>query len=338
MPVPGVILHPTDYSDHARQTFDLACRIARSRGDRLIVMHVAEPVRSSSLGMAPVPPLPKGYRGAWESRLRLVLPRDDSVQVEHRLEEGEVAAAIVSVAREVPCDLIVMSGRQRTWLRKRLSGSITEEVERNAPCPVLRLHPQRQSDITKSASSEGMASGILQYKAILHPTDFSQPARLSFDLARVLATDSDSELIVVHVEPASTLHDKGGNRDKIEAALCSMAESAPMVRARWMLLAGDPALEILRMAREGWCDLIVMGTRDRSGLGRYFGRSIAAQVRWDSPCPVGTVKLPHGWPATDQSRLSLARPNTALDMHLEGGNHDFRLHHPASDRFFPLRR
>jgi nucleotide-binding universal stress UspA family protein len=225
-------------------------------------MHVAEPVQCSSVGMAPVPPLPKGYRGAWESRLRLVRPRDASVPVEHRLEEGDVATAIVRVAREVPCDLVVMSGRERTWLRGRLRGSITEEVERSAPCPVLRLHPQRHADVTQSASEES------RYKVVLHPTGFSQATRLSFDLARVLAADLGSELIITHVAPASILHGKGGKRDEMEAALRRMAESEPRVRARGMLLAGDPASEILRLAQEGECGLIVMGTRDRSGLER----------------------------------------------------------------------
>lgn len=296
MPGRGVILHPTDYSEHARQAFDLACRIARSCGDRLIVMHVAEPVRSSSLGMAPVPPLPKGYRGAWESRLRLVRPHDASLPVEHRLEEGDVANAIVRVAREVPCDLIVMSGRQRTWLRERFHSSITAEVERSSPCPVLRLHPRRQVDVAENASRDS------RYKAILHPTDFLQPARLSFDLARVLAAESGSELIVAHVASASALDGEKGNRDEIEAALRRMAGSDPTVRGRWMLRTGGPTTEILWMAREGWCDMIVMGTRNCSGLGRVFGRNIAAQVRWNSPCPVATVKLPHDWSAVRQWR------------------------------------
>jgi nucleotide-binding universal stress UspA family protein len=259
-------------------------------------MHVAEPVRSSSLGMAPLPPLPKGYRRAWESRLRLIRPRDTGVQVEHRLEEGDVATAIVRIAREVPCELIVMSGRQRTWLRGRLRGSITEEVERGAPCPVLRLHPQRQTDVTESTGGES------RYKAILHPTDFSQPARLGFELAHVLAAESGSELIVAHVAPASALDGEKGNRDEIEAALRRMARSDPTVRGRWMLRTGDATAEILWMARQGWCDMIVMGTRDRGGLGRVFGRSIAAQVRWDSHCPVATVKLPHDRSADRQWR------------------------------------
>src|SRR5919199_2641512 len=90
----GVILHPTDSSEPSRQAFELACRLARDRGSRLIALHVAAPPAASWLGMAPAPPLPKGYRGAWESRLRLLWPRDPNVRVEHRLEEGDVADAI----------------------------------------------------------------------------------------------------------------------------------------------------------------------------------------------------------------------------------------------------
>lgn len=291
----GVILHPTDYSAHANQALDLACRIARSRGDRLLVMHVAEPVRGSSLGMAPVPPLPRGYRGAWESRLRLVRPYDTQVPVEHRLEEGDVASAIVRVAREMPCDLIVMSGRQRTWLRGRWYGSIPDEVEREASCPVVRLHTPRQRDVTASAN------GDHQHKVVLHPTDFSQSARLGFELARVLAAESGSELILAHVAPASVLSGKGGIRDEIEASLHRMAESDPSARVSWRLLAGEPASEILRLAREYDCNSIVMGTTDRDGLERLFGRRTTAQVRWNAPCPVVTVKLPPGW-SVDQPK------------------------------------
>ncbi|MCI0464261.1 MAG: universal stress protein [Gemmataceae bacterium] len=141
-----VILHPTDHSETSRQAFELACRIARDCGGRLVVLHVAEPVRISSLGMAPVPPLPKGYRGAWESRLRLLRPRDPTVPVEHRLEEGDVAAAILRVAREVPCDLIVMSGRERTWLGRLLVGSVAGVVRRDARCPVVTVQLPARED------------------------------------------------------------------------------------------------------------------------------------------------------------------------------------------------
>jgi nucleotide-binding universal stress UspA family protein len=142
-PSGGTILHPTDYSAGSRQAFELACRIARDRGSRLVVMHVAEPVRISSFGMAPVPPLPKGYRGGSESRLRMLQPEDSNIRVEHRLEEGDVAAAILRIARETQCDLIVMASSERTWLGRLLYGSVTNEVEHKASCSVLRVdtHP-----------------------------------------------------------------------------------------------------------------------------------------------------------------------------------------------------
>ena len=62
-PTWGTILHPTDYSAASRQAFELACRIARDRGSRLVVMHVAEPVRISSLGWHPCPHSRRGTGG-----------------------------------------------------------------------------------------------------------------------------------------------------------------------------------------------------------------------------------------------------------------------------------
>lgn len=337
-PVRGAILHPTDYSEASQQAFELACCIARDRGSRLIVMHVAEPVHASSLSMAPLPSLPKGYRGAWESRLRLIQPRDPAVRVEHRLEEGDVVAAILRVAHEEQSDLIVLSGREQTWLARLLTPSIAEQVERKAPCPVLRLHAQQAGNAVATTGSDSRARGGIRPRAILYPTDLSQPARLSFELACSLAREADSQLVVAHIAPVPDLHRKSGYRDEMEAALSRMVASAPTVRARWVLLADDPAAEILWMAREGWCDLIVMDTRRRTGLQRLFGRSVTALVRRKSPCPVVTISVPPDRPAALRAQPALARPRPASDSDSDGGNHDCSANYPAPDGFLALRR
>lgn len=316
---PGVILHPTDYSEASRQAFELARRLSRDRGSRLVVMHVAETVQITSLGMATPPPLPKGYRGAWESRLRLIQPRDPAMQVEHRLEEGNVADAILRVAREEQADLIVMAGRERAWLSRLLTTSVTAKVERQAPCPILRVNAQPPGKAMETAGADAGGSAGVVPRAILHPTDFSPAARHGFEVACSLARVSGSELTVAHVAPVPDLHRRKGHRDEIEAALRRMAGSAPTVRARWVLLADDPAAEILWMAREGWCDLIVMGTRGRSGLRSLVARSVAAEVRRNAPCPVLTVKVPLEWPAADRGQSASARPATEWNTDL-GGN------------------
>ncbi len=59
-------------------------------------------------------------------------------------------------------------------------------------------------------------------------------------------------------------------------------------------LVGEPAERILAWAQEAKSDLIVMGTHGRTGLGRVLLGSTAARVAAGAPCPVLTVRQPHG--------------------------------------------
>jgi nucleotide-binding universal stress UspA family protein len=68
--------------------------------------------------------------------------------------------------------------------------------------------------------------------------------------------------------------------------------SDPAVKIEHRLAEGDPAREILRVARETGCDLIVMGTHGWTGLGRLLMGSVAEQVVRKATCPVLTVKTP----------------------------------------------
>jgi K+-sensing histidine kinase KdpD len=76
-------------------------------------------------------------------------PRDPNVRVEHRLEEGDVAAAILRVAREEQSDLIVMGTGGRTGLRRLLGRSVTAKVRRMSPCPVVTVNvpPDRRTAV-----------------------------------------------------------------------------------------------------------------------------------------------------------------------------------------------
>ena len=59
-----------------------------------------------------------------------------------------------------------------------------------------------------------------------------------------------------------------------------------------LLVQGGAAEEILQVAQERKCDLIVMGTHGRTGLGRLLMGSVAEQVVRKASCPVLTVKTP----------------------------------------------
>ena len=61
---------------------------------------------------------------------------------------------------------------------------------------------------------------------------------------------------------------------------------------------GDPVVEILEVTREAPCDLIVMGTHGRTGLGRLLMGSVAEQVLRRASCPVLTVRTPFPEPVS----------------------------------------
>ncbi len=132
---------------------------------------------------------------------------------------------------------------------------------------------------------------MLHFRTILHPTDFSEPAMYAFGLARGLARAFGSELVVLHVAPVRSPR-RGRQRREGYEALRRLTTSDPNVRMQPLFLEGDPASEILDSALQQDCDLIVMGTRGRTGLRRLLGGSVAATVRRDAACPVVAVQLP----------------------------------------------
>jgi nucleotide-binding universal stress UspA family protein len=139
---------------------------------------------------------------------------------------------------------------------------------------------------------------MFKNRLILCPTDFSPAAAAAFDLACGLARDHEASVTVLHVarppvsvvEVAESL--KPGFREALQAQLHALRPPDSTVPVTHLLMDGDPAENILDTARGLPCDLIVMGTHGRSGLGRLVLGSVAEAVLRAAPCPVLTVKAP----------------------------------------------
>jgi quercetin dioxygenase-like cupin family protein len=67
----------------------------------------------------------------------------------------------------------------------------------------------------------------------------------------------------------------------------------PKVRVEHRVAEGDAPEQILRLAQALKCDLIVMGTHGRAGLGRLLNGSVAEEVLRKAPCPVVVVRPPN---------------------------------------------
>jgi nucleotide-binding universal stress UspA family protein len=182
------ILHPTDFSNNSEYAFQMACLLARENKARLVLLHVMLPSPSPLLTEPPPNPLlPLESQTAWKGRFPWPQLADPGVRVEHRVAEGDPHMEILRLAHALPCDLMVMGTHGRTGLSRLLTGSVAEEVLRNAPCPVLAvktpLHPRTTAEDVPLAKP----GDILDVRPIGTALD---PAK-----TRILAKTDDLEII-----------------------------------------------------------------------------------------------------------------------------------------------
>ncbi len=141
---------------------------------------------------------------------------------------------------------------------------------------------------------------VTMYNRILVPTDGSDDMARVIDHASDLARAHGAELHFLHVvntasfaslpmetsweSVATTLREEG------ERALEAAVERAVADEATTAVVEGTPSREIVGYAREEACDLVVMGTHGRGGLGRLIRGSVAERVVRSATVPVLTVR------------------------------------------------
>ncbi|HEY5171317.1 MAG TPA: universal stress protein [Acidimicrobiia bacterium] len=64
-----------------------------------------------------------------------------TTNIDKRIEVGDVSGNVCRVATELNVDVIVVGSHGRGGLSRILLGSVSEQVVRHAPCPVLVVRP-----------------------------------------------------------------------------------------------------------------------------------------------------------------------------------------------------
>jgi nucleotide-binding universal stress UspA family protein/quercetin dioxygenase-like cupin family protein len=159
-------------------------------------------------------------------------------------------------------------------------------------------------------------------QTILHPTDFSENSRPAFQTACALARDYHATLLVLHVmmpsvsplmpEPPPDPLQSAESQDSL-GQFPWPQPSDPQVRVEHRLAEGDPAEEILRLTAALRCNLIVMGSHGKTGLGRLLTGSVAEEVLRKAPCPVLVVRTPLRT-TSDAETEATANPGDAIDV------------------------
>lgn len=144
------------------------------------------------------------------------------------------------------------------------------------------------------------------YKRILVPMDGSDRASKAAEHAFMLAEKTGAEVTLFHIIPAlppyvNRYGDRlGGAYQQIHDELQATGEEI-MQRAKEnysnykaksdiKIIWGSPADEIIREAKEGKCDLIVMGSRGLGDIKGYLMGSVSNRVVRHAACPVLVVR------------------------------------------------
>jgi nucleotide-binding universal stress UspA family protein len=289
------IIVPTDFGETAQSALRVAAAMAAYYRAQLDIVSVVDSTVYAYAGY-PFATLAQDLMKSAEEQLNaLKLPEETKgLTVKRFVLSGSAGHEIADHARRHSADLIVMATHGRGVVARFFLGSVADQVLHAAPCPVLVLRKPEETakEHAKAAKRKGKP-----FTKILVPTDFSPTSQLALNRAIALTEDYDAELVVLHVldDELISTHVQA-ERDMIlkqlqTHALAEMKGQLPAdlvenFHTIGAVKRGDPAKAIPAYADAHDCDLIVMGSHGRTGIGRVLLGSVADGVVRHAKCPV----------------------------------------------------
>ena len=219
---------------------------------------------------------------AIDAQLRRLGVRPRKVTVDMRT--GDPAPVIVRAAREARARLVLIGGREHTVLERVFGADTAVRVARSADVPVLVV-PRTCSQLPESA---------------VIAVDFGDESVRAGRAALSLFPDPEA-VHLVHVAPSPqpaidlVATWEGQYVENAERVFEKVRYALPLPSGTVVgrhIVRGNPARELLRVARERRVDLIVAGSHGHGALKRLFVGSVATALLRDATIPV--LILPAG--------------------------------------------
>jgi len=276
------ILVCTDDSPASQGAVRAAMDLARACHSRIYLLHVLEYfpyeyAQPDALGMTPV--LGPSIFEAREQLAREHLDRrkqeaaQEGLDLEVRLRTGTpVYSEVLAVAEEIQPQIIIMGRKGKSGLEQLLIGSVTTRVIGHT------LH--RVLVVPRDAA--------LSFDRLLAASDGSPAGQAACQTALDIAGNTGGQLTVVTASHGE-LDPKRAKAIVREVAALAKARDIPVIP---LTPGGRPEDAIIQVAAAKQTDLIIMGSRGRTGLKRLFLGSVAERVIGQAVCPVLVVKGP----------------------------------------------
>lgn len=201
------------------------------------------------------------------------------------------AAAIVARATSWKPSVLVIGSHGRTGLARALLGSVSEEVARRAPCPVLVARGDHR------AGPVIVATDLTETSLhALHAAAAEAKAR-GVGLVAVFALDVPTDFLPYGVLAPFGVYEQTPGVDDIRELRAAATETlttwlaAAKVEATAIVVDGRAAQETVKLAESLGAQLVVCATHARGGLDRLAMGSVTESILRHAHCSVLVVRM-----------------------------------------------
>jgi nucleotide-binding universal stress UspA family protein len=317
------VLLATDGSDGAAIAAELVKNIRWPLGSSIDVVRAVGDVSFEGIlgpwpvGLSTPPDLEAtALREAEDALLLAVEPlRKLGLKADHAVLRGRPADALLSwIDRHRP-DLVIVGTRGDSELTQALVGSVSAELVDRSPVPVLVARRPILERVVVAVDGSDIASEAV---AAVRRWPFLVTTTIrTLSVAPAPVMWWPDELIAGST--ARPVEDRDAAADALLEHDAIAAEAAATLRAAGFVSnsevrSGSPAQEIVAFAREWEADLVILGSRGRTGVARLLLGSVARNVLHHASSSVLVVRH-HADPMRGRRVEAVAVPWTLVSTH-----------------------
>jgi len=293
----------TDFSKTAGQAAEAAAAFAARLSEPLVLVHA---VNDSARAQ-----LPAEVRASLNHFSQQCLTEEGrrlqagGIEVREVFREGAPEGVLVDFARDEKTQLVVLSSLGRGAPSGWILGSVAEHVAQTSPVPTL---------IVRSAEPFAAWLGGKRSLRVFVGADFSVPSEAALRWVHWLQQLAPCEVVVAYLDQELALQSVEGELSALARDVVAKTEAVQLrcfrQRVRALLGArrvrvrcengwGRSDAHLLQLASEERADLIVVGTHQHQGPGRFGAPSTSRGVLHYAPMSVACV------PATGRAGLDV---------------------------------
>jgi nucleotide-binding universal stress UspA family protein len=279
------ILVPLDGSTFAEAALPLALALTRKTNASLHLVSIVEPI--PAFAYAEWEPAALDWSTKYLDSVADRVAPSAGGELTTEVHSGRVVDTLCEQVSKLDIDLMVMATHGRGVLSRAWLGSVADALMREAPVPVLFVHPEEGEAPAPESWDDfetlmiPLDGSELSESALAHATEFGELFGSAYHLTRVVAYPL--EIASPYLPHTVQMNAEILSEAKDNAALY-LEEAADKMRKRGLRVTVSVAVDpqaahgVLTEAEEVGCDLIAMSTHGRSGMSRKVLRGAHVPV------------------------------------------------------------